>query len=236
MNIPFEEPAKVDMRADCSIAIDQAGHQLVESVVSIDIPDETKLRGRLKGDLQSLDGEGNRYCYYIRPRSGDTLPEWLANLATAAHSVAGVKLYVVVESASPAFEKACKAAGAGLLVVNDDKEFEMVLEFDSTLPEAIEEVFKENIARVRRSLEAKTDLRLGELQGRFEKIGELTQGMDPDVADQYINNVERQYKIWSEWGDQTSAHLDAVLAHRDAEELEALVHEIERGPVLDDDV
>jgi hypothetical protein len=224
------------MRVDCEIAIDQAGYQLVETPVRIDMPSQSQLVGRLKGDLQCLDGEGCRYCYYLRARAGDTLPEWLANLAAAAHAVPDVKLYVVADAVSPAFEKACKVAGAGLLFINEDKEFEMLLDFDLTLPEAIEEELKASIAAARRSLETKVDLKLADLQGRFERIGELTQGMAAEVADGYVKNVERQYKIWTEWGDTTSARLDAVLASRDASDLPVIEAEIERGPVLDDDV
>src|SRR5262249_2613040 len=152
---------------------------------------------------------------YLRPRAQDALPEWLAKLATAAHSIPGVKVYVVVLEASPTFEKACKIAGAGLLVLTEDREFNVILDFDSTLPEAPDAELKEAITVARRDLEAKRDLNLKELQGRFERVGELTQGMPPDVADPYITGVERVYKLWVEWSDGLSTQLDAVLADRD---------------------
>lgn len=240
MQTPFEEPAKVEMRAGCEVAIDQAGFERIDPPVAIGVPDELSaelaLKGRLKGDLQSADGEGRRTCYYLRPRAEDALPEWLAKLATAAHSISGVKLYVVVLTASPAFERACKTAGAGLLVLTEDGEFNVILDFDATLPEALEAGLKDSIAAVRRDLERKRDLKLGELQGRFEKVGELTQGMAPDVADPYIAGVDRVYKIWVEWSDGLSAQLDAVLAERNPAGLQAIKDEIECGPTLDDDV
>lgn len=240
MPVPFEEPAKIEMRTGCEVAIDQAGFELIDPPDAIEVPEELAaklaLQGRLKGDLQSADGDGSRTCYYLRPRAEDALPEWLAKLATAAHSISGVNLYVVVLEASPTFEKSCKIAGAGLLVLTDDREFNVILDFDSTLPEALDSELKEAITATRRDLEAKRDLKLKELQGRFETVGELTQGMAPDVADPYIAGVERLYKIWVEWSDGLSAQLDAVLAERDLGALELIKEEIERGPTLDDDV
>src|SRR4051812_24700760 len=102
MTLPFEEPAKIEMRAACEVAIDQAGHQIVEKRVALAVEDPG-VEGRLKGDMQSLDSEGHRYCYYLRPRTGEALPEWLAKLASAAHGVPDIKLYIVVRDASPTF-------------------------------------------------------------------------------------------------------------------------------------
>ncbi len=233
---PFEEPAKTRMRSACEIAIDQAGHELVAKPAAVSLPEGTAIRGRLKGDLQSIDGDGNRYCYYLRPHAGDTLPEWLANLAVAAHDVPGAKLYVVVEEASPALEKASKTAGAGLLILNEDAELEMVLDFDKTLPEAMTEEFRGEIERVRRSLETKVDLNQTNIRARFERIGDLTQGMAEDVAEKYSEGVERQYRIWTDWGHTLSEALDRALADRSLERLAEIERDIEAGPVLDEDV
>jgi hypothetical protein len=233
---PFEEPAKTEMRAGCEIAIDQAGHELVTKLVRIEIAGSSQIQGRLKGDLQSLDGEGVRYVYYLRPRASDTLPEWLANLATAAHEVADVKLYVVVDEASPTFERACKAAGAGLLVLTEDREFQIVLDFNETLPEVLEEAFRGRIEEARRNLESKVDLHQTDLKARFEQIGQLTRGMAGEVADRYSESVERQYGIWTEWGDRMSAALDASLAERSNTRLAETETQIDAGPVLDEDV
>jgi hypothetical protein len=240
LTVPFEEPVKVEMRAGCEVAIDQAGFELIDPPHAIGVPPELAsrlaLQGRLKGDLQSADGAGSRTCYYLRPRAEDALPEWLAKLAVAAHSIPGVSLYVVVSEASPTFEKSCKTAGAGLLILTEDQEFKVILDFDSTLPEPLDDELKEGITAARRDLEAKRDLNLKELQGRFEKVGELTHGMAPVVADPYISGVERLYKIWAEWSDRLSAQLDAVLADRDVRALERIKEDIVRGPTLDDDL
>jgi hypothetical protein len=233
---PFEEPAKTEMRASCEVAIDQAGHELVATLVRVDLPDNTSILGRLKGDLQSLDGEGDRYIYFLRPRAADTLPEWLAKLATAAHEIPGVKLYIVVDEATPSFERACRAAGAGLLLLTEDREFEVILDFDQTLPEAIEEAFRTRVEAARRSLDQKLDLHQNDLKARFEQIGQLTQGMASDVADKYSDNVERQYTIWTEWGHSVSAAIDAAFAERSTTKIAEIEAQIEAGPVLDEDV
>ena len=213
---PFEEPAKAEMRAACEIAIDQGGFGAGHGADGCRSAGRLPLAGPTQGRSSKSRWRWQRYCYYLRPRAGETLPEWLANLATAAHSIPDAKLYIVVDHASPAFERACKVAGAGLLAINEDKQFEMLLNFDQTLPEELDEALKQRISAARSELQTRSDLKLGDLQSRFEKIGELTQGMAPDIADKYAKNVERQYKLWTEWADAMSARLDNALAERDA--------------------
>lgn len=232
---PFEEPVKTEMRARSEIAVDQAGFELVANV-RIALPADSGLRGTIKGDLQSLDAEGNRFCYYLRPHPADALPKWLANLATAAHSVPGIKLYVVAQDPSPAFERACRVAGAGLLLLTADNDFEHVLDFDTTLPEVIDKAFAERLNELRRRLEVKVHLRRDELEARFRNVAELTRGMSTQVADEYSEGIERQFTAWSEWGDGMARRLDQALAQRRPEMLDELERDIENGPVLDDDV
>jgi hypothetical protein len=236
MTAPFEDPAKTEMRARCEIAIDQSGYDLVDTPSAVELPVNVVLSGRLKGDLQSLDGDGARYCYYLRPGAGDTLPKWLANLAGAAHQLAAVKLYVVVDHASPGFEKACKAAGAGLVVINEANEFVHILDFASTLPEAIDKAFEDRVNELRRKLEAKFDLNQTTLKARFEQIGDLTRGMDDELADKYSDSVERQYGIWTAWSEAMSSRLDSAYAAREVGALDDIESEIATGPLLDDAV
>ena len=178
----FQEPAKTEMVSRCEAAIDSAGYELVDPPVRIALPSTSELMGVLKGDLQSLDSEGSRYCYYVRPNELRVLPTWLANLAEACHEISDTKLYVVVPESNPGFERSCRAAGAGLLLLSDDNEFEHVLDFDAILPDAKDEVFSTEIKRLRADLVSKLDLKLGELRNRFESIGELTAGMSEEVA------------------------------------------------------
>ena len=139
----FQEPAKTEMVSRCKIAIDLAGYDLVDPPVKVQLPDTSELQGVLKGDLQSLDGEMVRYCYYVRANEMPILPTWLANLAEVCHDISDTKFYIVVPETNPGFERSCKAAGAGLLLLSDDNEFQHVLNFDTTLPDAKEEGFAE---------------------------------------------------------------------------------------------
>jgi len=236
MSHPFEEPAKSDLRGRSEIAIDQAGQQLVTELVSLELPSDLQLQGRLKGDLQSLDGEGYRYCYFLRPKPGDALPKWLANLAVASRHMQLVKVYVVVEEASASFERSCKAAGAGLLRVTEDNEFEHVLDFDSILPEALDAELAQSLDQLRREMETKLELHTAALKDRFQKIGELTSGMSEKLAEEYSKSTERQYRAWTDWSEKISRDLDAALAGRDREAVEHIRRELDAGPVLEDDV
>ena len=236
MAAPYEEPAKAEMRARCAIAVDQAGYEFVEDLVSVSLPQNAGLQGAIRGDIQSLDSRGIRSCYYLRTQKDDNLPKWLANLAIASHKVEGVAFYVVVESASPAFEVACKRSGAGLLVLTVDNIFEHVISFEDVAPESASERFRERETKMRRALEFKIDLKLKELQDRLVKLRDLTSGMTPDVSDKYLESVERQHGLWQEWGDSVGRQLDAAFTSRSEAELDIVEREIDAGPTLDDDV
>lgn len=233
MPAPFEDPAKTEMRARCEIAIDQSGFEITD-VVSV--PVSGSINGGLKGDLQSLDVDGNRYCYYLRPQPSETLPKWLVNLAREAHEIQGVKLYIVAEEPSSAFQKACKVAGAGLLALTSANEVEHILDFDSTLPAAVDEAFRKELDALRRKLETKVHLQTDELKNRFSSVVDLTRGMTTELADKYKENVERQFKTWTEWGEAVAVKLDDAFAQRRQEALAEIDEEIQQGPVLDEDI
>lgn len=220
----------------CKIAIDLAGYELVETPVKVQLPETSELEGVLKGDLQSLDGEGVRYCYYVRANELSTLPTWLANLAEVCHEIPDTKCYVVVPETNPNFERSCKVAGSGLLLLSEDNEFQHVLNFDTTLPEAMDELYTEEIKSLRAMLMSKLDLHLGELQTRFERIGDLTAGMSEKRAASYKEGVERLHRQWSEWGEQIGRDLDHLRGERNVERLSEMRAVIEEGPLLDEDV
>lgn len=224
------------MRARCEIAIDQTGHELSATVVKVELAAGSEILGGLRGDLQSLDGEGIRYCYYLRPGSDEVLPKWLSNLARASHHLRGVKLYIVVYELITSFERSCKAAGAGLLVLTEDNVFDHQLDFDTTLPEELEGTFKARLDGLRRAMESKLALNLDRLQDRFNQIGDLTREMPDDVAEKYRQRVEREHRLWSAWGDDLSGLLDAAATNRSAADLDAIEEFIEEGPDLDADV
>ena len=236
MITPFEEPAKTEMVSGCRIAIDLAGHDLVDPPAKIQLPETSELRGVLKGDLQSMDSEGVRYCYYVRPNEVSNLPTWLANLAEVCHEILDTKFYVVVLDTNPSFERSCKAAGAGLLLLSDDNEFQHVLDFDTTLPEAADERFAEEIKKLRAYFFSKLSLHQGELQSRFESIGELTAGMSDERASNYREGVERLHSQWTRWGEEIAKELDRVLSEKDVAGLLKLREAIDSGPLLDEDV
>ena len=233
MPSPFEDPTKTDMRGRCEIAIDQSGHEIVTNPVKVVLRPDCEIRGGLRGDLQSTDGEGIRYCYYLRPGAADALPKWLANLAAETHRIGGTKLYVVAYEVSVAFERSCKAAGAGLLLLTNEDAFEHRLDFDTTLPEVLETEFKANIDRLRREMESKLKLNQERLVARFNEIGDLTREMPEEVVDKYEGSVEREYRIWTSWSEGISAGLDIAFATRSSADLEAIARLIDDGPEFD---
>ena len=229
MAAPFEEPAKIELKARCEIAIDQAGFDLVEKVTRVELPADAEVQGALKGDLQSLDGEGQRYCYYVRPNPPEVLPEWLAKLATAAHHVANVKFYLVVPAVNDSLRASCESAGAGLLMLNEDEEFEHVLDFDELMPTVPDEVVAEQVRGLRRRLEAKLDLDQNAIQSKIESVSRETRGMDEKTAAGYREKLERDYRELGEWAANISEVLDQAYSARDLAVLDGLGGKIDAG-------
>lgn len=229
---PFEDPEKTALRARCEIAIDQAGFALVDPPETVQVP---SLRGGVKGDLQSLDAGDIRYCYYLRPSGVVSLPQWLANLATATHQIDNVKLYIVAELETPELEKACRAAGAGLLTLTADNTFTHVIDFDAVSPPVADSVLDDKVSDVRRALERKLELNKDILKDRLAHVVQLTKGMPARKEERYAEKVEGQYAQWEDWGVRVSERLDAAYAARDADAVEAIRADVEAGPLIEDD-
>src|SRR5262249_39752559 len=147
-----------------------------------------------------------------------------------AHSLNDTCLFVVTGEASPDFERACKAAGAGLLVINDDNEFSLVIDFAATLPAPMEQEFQQNVQAARRHMELLLETSRDDLRIRREKVAEHTRGMPDKLVDEYLDNIERQVKIWEAWVGRISRRLDDVLAARDEAGLGQINIEIDEGP------
>lgn len=230
---PFEMPAKTQLRDRCLVAVDQAGYVLVDAPVAFPLPDGSGLQGAVKGDVQSVDDDGITYCFYLRPQADRVLPKWLANLAAASHSIPSVKLYVVAEEPSPEFQRSCRTAGAGLLELTADDSFSHVLEYDDLVPEDAGAHFLAAVNETRRAMEDALNMNLALIQTRIERVSEATHGMPDMLAEAYKASVEREYSVWSRWGDDMSARLDLVFSSRDEAGLQLVARDVARGPVLD---
>jgi len=233
MNRPFEDPRKTEMRGRCEVAIDVAGHDLAE-IISIRPPEAAAIHGSIKGDLQSVDGDGLRYCYYLRPGKPGALPQWIASIASAAQEVSGCEVYVVVEEISPEMIESSRSAGAGLLLLTEDDAFDWLVDPSDWSPDAERAIFIAEVKEVRRLLEARLSLNMNAIQDNFSKVQQLTQGFSPQKRDEYVSDLEQARVMWSSWSDDLSARLDAVAASRNKGELELIKSAIEAGPLPDD--
>jgi hypothetical protein len=224
---PFEEPRKADMRARAVVAIDAAGYELVSTPKAFPIP--AGLRGAIKGDLQSLNGEQVRQAYYLRPEGGKPIPQWLVNLAAAARNIEDLRLFVVVTEVSSVLEKSCRASGVGLLRLTDDDTFELVVDPSESDPVAIASALEVEIKTLRRRMETKLNLNKGTLEQNYSKVNELTAGMPPNTRDQYIETVEQAASRWDEWGIRISELLDEAASTGNLALVQAAQKLIEEG-------
>ena len=232
MPAPFEDPAKTELVGRAKIAIQSAAHDLVEELARLDLPDH--LNGVLQGDLQSSTRDGDRFCYVVRPGTMGSLPMFIANWARACHEMDRVKFYVVVEAFEPAFEDECRAAGAGLLLLNDANGFEHIVDFDDVLPAELDAALQERASELRSEMFTKRDLKLDELSKRFGQIEELTHGMDEKTATSYKDEVEKLHQTTREWGEEIGRALDRAVSDCDREALDLIAKEIDTGPIPSD--
>ena len=101
---------------------------------------------------------------------------------------------MVVEAFEPELEDACRAAGAGLLQLNDANGFEHIVDFDGVLPAELDAALQERASDLRGDMFTKRDLELGQLGERYSRTQELTQGMDEETATSYTDEVEKLHR------------------------------------------
>jgi hypothetical protein len=225
----YEEPAKTEMRLASEVAIDRAGYALVTDLVTVSFDDQD-IHGGLRADLQSLDSDGRRSFYFVRPGADGTLPKWLATLARAARRDGAGAFHVVVREVRESFRASCAAAGAGLLRLTDDESFEVVLDFDDLVPTGIEPDRAEQVRLLRREMETKVDFRQKEIEQRVNMARPHMADMDDEVGERYEERFEREYGDVDEWGDEISRELDAVAEAPTDARIAAVRERIAAGP------
>ncbi|MDQ6877153.1 MAG: hypothetical protein M3082_05545 [Candidatus Dormibacteraeota bacterium] len=235
MPSPFEDPRKSEMREHFKIALDGAGYEVVDDPVPVPFPEESGLKGAILGDLQSLDGEQIRFAYFLRLDPGKPVPQWLANMARFASDHGDIRVYVVVTEVTSTIERTCRACGAGLLLLTVEHGIDEIVTFGAIDPAKRKTDFEKRVKDIRRRLDTKLDLNLKNLEANFNRVSELTQGMPPNIRDEYIEDVESSGRRWRDWADEISVRLDAVNASQDENELATIDRLIKEGAVLEAD-
>ena len=231
---PFEDPRKSEMREQFKIALDGAGHEIVDEPVPVPYPAAAGLKGAILGDIQSLDGEQVRYAYFLRLNASKPVPQWLANMARIALEKDLVRVYVVVTEATTIVEKTCRACGAGLICLTVENVAQEVVKFGDVDSVKRKVEFEKRVKDARRRLDTKLDLNLKYLENNFSKVSELTQGMPADLRDKYIEDVENAERRWRDWADDISVRIDAVLASQDENEMATVERLIKEGAISEE--
>lgn len=234
MSREFEDPRKTDLRLRAEAAIEAAGHDLIPNPVPIDYPEGTNLQGRIKGDIQSVDGAGHTHVFYARPDAQRALPQWLHSTALAAHSLDSVSVHIVTDAAAPELESGARSCGAGWLVVTEDVTLEVRLEPGPPDVGAQRDVVVARIRELRRRLESKTHLNLNANQRRFTEVTDITSGMPFERRESYLKGLEETDRLWREWSDHLSNELDAANVSLDENALDLIERAINAGPAFTD--
>ncbi len=229
MPTPFEDPRKKELRDLVSVAIDAAGYDLIDPPEKIDYPPGAELQGRLQGDLQSMDAEGRRLVYYLRPGFERPLPQWLVNIVRVSRNMDGIAVYIVAGGMSDTLKKSCRLVGAGLLTVDAEGQFEKHLDIGELDEAAAKEECRKRVKDLRRQMENKRNLNLDSVDQRFAKVDELTAGMPSEMRDEYITGIEHVGIRWREWSDRLSVRLDELAGSCDDDDFRVVERLIQEG-------
>jgi hypothetical protein len=231
--MPFEDPAKTALVARCRTAIEAAGHVLDDDPQPLPMPAEMKLQGSVQGDLQSRDSSNVRHVFVVRLGTQDSLPLWAVRWAAACHRMTDVRFYLAVEDFNEGYENECKKAGAGLLVITDADQLEIVHRFEDNLPDDLDDEMQDRVKALRKQMLTKQDLNLGLVKEKFNEVGTLTANFVGATADSYTKDVEAEHDAWTEWGDEINQSLDAALKSGDVGSLDEIERRIQNGPDID---
>jgi len=224
---PFEDPRKTELRERCKIAIDAAGHGLVAQPLTFRAGEG--LQGGIKGDVQSLDGDEERYSYYLRLDPGRAVPQWLVNLARVARAGQDVTLFLVTGARHAVLERSCRSGQVGLLLLTEENTFEMLVDPTEADADVVAAEIATKARDARRRMETKLRLNTGSIEDNYARVNDLTVGMTSTVRDRYIEGVEASASAWDEWGQRVSAMLDEAAANGDEALLGSAEQLIEEG-------
>lgn len=219
------------MRERVKIALEASGLLPLDEPERIMPLESARLKGGIIGDVQALDSEGVVHAFYLRMTGDKAVPQWIANLATAAHSMEKVRVHIVVEQSSAILERSCRAAGAGLLelVTEGDYQLRKIVDGNAYSPEARAAEFALKVKALRRRLETKMDSQVKILTDKYGKLSEDTQGMSQARQERYVESVEGDIQRWRDWGERLSLLLDEATATLDENVLATVTRELEQG-------
>jgi hypothetical protein len=195
------------------------------------VPEASRLKGGIIGDVQAMDSDGTRHAFYVMTVGDKAVPQWIANLAVAAHSMHGIRVHIVVEQSSAILERSCRAAGAGLLelVTEGDYQLRTIVDGKEYSPEARSADVATKVKALRRRIETKMDANVKALTDKYGKVGEYTRGMPQPRQEEYAEAIEGEIRRWREWGERLTALLDEATATLDENILLTVTKEIEQG-------
>jgi hypothetical protein len=230
-NRTFEDPKKTDMRERVRIAVEASGMVLIEPPDKIAPPADAGIKGYIVGDLQALDSENVVHVFCLQLRGDKAIPQWLASWARAAHGLAKVRVHTVVEERTAILERSCVAAGAGLLELATDVDYQLrtIVDGQAYSPEATAAETKARLKDLRRRVITKMDANLETLKTGRAKISEHAQGLSSVNQEKYLQANESEQRSWRDWGDNLGQLLDEAAAEPSEALLARIEEELERG-------
>jgi len=229
MVAPYEDPRKSSMRTLLSVALDIAGIEEVEPE-PIPVPDDVSSFGKILGDAHSVADGDVRTIYILRPDPSKPLPGWAVQFARAAHQIDNLRIVVVVDHMTVVIEKTCRAAGVGLLLLDESATLTIYIDPEDIDPAQIEKDCLDQVRDLRRRLDKKVGLIEAETAKRFADTTELTSNMSDEMQKQYIGYIEAEAERADDWARGISELLDKAETECVPGELEDVSEALLNGP------
>jgi hypothetical protein len=180
----------------------------------------------IRGNLQTLDSNGMRCAFYLRPAGVSPLiPAWLYDLALAAYDVQDdVRVAVVVEApASADDEREARDCGAALYEISiDDGTLVEKVPPAKPMPERTSHDFERNAQTVRQAIVSGATLLRKTIEQQYGQLG------TGEEARKSRKRLRARYEKWETWRERRLAEWRRISRRYSFDELEQLGREIEQ--------
>ena len=225
----IEDDVKRALRSRCVQAIDRAAYQLIDPPGEFTPSPHIGIRGFVRGDLHAQTTTGMNLLYFLFPDSERTVPGWLQNYARAVMDMEVVEIHVVVPIKTNMMTQSCKSLGIGMLEIDDDNTFRLVVAPSVDQIAKAQDQFLESIRDLRTKLRIKIEMDKAVITNDVVVTRNLVASMDLNSQNEFLGFAIPQVEEITKWGDELSAAIDRAQEATDTGAIRGLTRAIASG-------
>ncbi len=228
MSDSYEDPRKSGLRRRLLEALDRSGHDIVDPPEQFPYPPKSGLHGTLIGDAQTRAPNGVVDLYFVRSTIDKAMPGWLINSIRVGRTITATRCHVVVTETAQPFQRACKMAGAGLLLLTDDND--LVEVHKPPVGDLLDDAgCKERAKSLRAQVIQRHALNKSNLEKRYADADTITKQMSGPQRAKYLQPIENGVNRWSEWAERVGSMVDTAMLSCDDADFRVAERAIARG-------